>query len=163
MQRQFCPRIIACAGSLILGSMLLTGLAAGGSPPPQATGPLAPGTFRLTVTEREVSLDAYEAPLANILAEIGQRTGIPIVTLSPGVDERISIHLSLMPLDKVFKHLSPNVAISTAGGPNAPPHRIAKVYVLPKSQAKLTQVEERSTDEPFQFTFDPSQYVKQSH
>lgn len=143
---------------LTLGGILLTGLAAAQSTPLQATSFLAAGTYRLTLTERELSVDAYEAPLATILAEIGQRTGIPIVTMYPGVDERITIHLSLMPLDKALKQLTPNVAIATAQGPNAPPHRIAKVYVLPKGQAQLPQLVENSGDGPFQFTFDPSQH-----
>jgi len=143
---------------LILGGLLLTSPAAAQSTPPQANSFLATGTYRLTVTDRELSLDAREASLAAILAEIGQRTGIPIVTMSPGVDERITIHLSPMPLDKALKQLAPNVAIATAKGPNAPAHRIAKVYVLPKGQTKLAQVEEHAKSGPFQFTFDPSQH-----
>jgi type II secretory pathway component GspD/PulD (secretin) len=142
---------------LLLGGVLLTGLAAAQSTPPQANSFLAMGTYRLTVTERELSLDANEGPLAAILAEIGQRTGIPISVYS-GMNERITIHLSPMPLDRALKQLSQNVAIATARGPHAPPHRIAKVYVLPKGQTQLTQLDERPTPEPFQFTFDPSQH-----
>jgi type II secretory pathway component GspD/PulD (secretin) len=142
---------------LVLGGLLLAGLAMAESTPPQANSFLTTGTYRLTVTERELSLDAVEASLAAILADIEQRTGIPIVVYS-GMNERITIHLSPMPLDKALKQLAPNVAIATARGPNAPPHRIAKVYVLPKGQTKLTQLDERPTSEPFQFTFDPSQH-----
>lgn len=142
---------------LVLGGMLLTSLAAAQSMPPQANSFLATGTYRLTVTDRELSLDAAEASLAAILTEIGQRTGIPIVVYS-GMNERITIHLSQMPLDKAIKQLAPNVAIATARGPNAPPHRIAKVYVLPKGQNQLTQLDERPAGGPFQFTFDPSQH-----
>ena len=143
---------------LLLGGVLLTNLAAAEQTPPPGTSFLATGTYRLTVTERELSLDASEASLATILAEIEQRTKIPIVIMYSGVDEQITIHLSLMPLDQALKQLSPNVAIATAQGPNAPPHRIAKVYVLPKGQSKLTQLDERPAGGPFQFTFDPSQH-----
>jgi len=143
---------------LTLGGILLTGLATAQSTPPQANSFLATGTYRLTVTDRDLSLDAVEASLTAILAEIGQRTGIPIVTMSPVAEERITIHLSQMPLDKALKQLAPNLAIATAKGPNAPPHRIAKVYVLPKGQTKLAQVEENPRSGPFQFTFDPSQH-----
>jgi len=143
---------------LILGGILLMGLAAAQSTPPQANAFLATGTYLLAVTDRDLSLDASEASLGAILAEIGQRTGIPIVTMSSGVDERITIHLSKIPLDKALKQLAPNLAIATAKGPNAPPHRIAKVYVLPKGQTKPTQVEEKPRSGPFQFTFDPSQH-----
>lgn len=143
---------------LILEGLLLTGLATAQSTPPPATSFLASGAYRLTVTDRDLSLDAREASLKAILTEIGQRTGIPIVTMSSEVDERITIHLSQVPLDKALKQLAPNVAIATAKGPNAPPHRIAKVYVLPKSQTKLAQNEEHVKSGPFQFTFDPSQH-----
>jgi hypothetical protein len=143
--------------SFALGCLLLTNHAAAESMPPPANSFLATGTYRLTVTDRELSLDAAEASLAAILAEIEQHTGIPIVVYS-GMNERITIHLSQMPLDKAIKQLVPNVAIATAQGPNAPPHRIAKVYVLPKGQNKLTQVDERPAGGPFQFTFDPSQH-----
>jgi type II secretory pathway component GspD/PulD (secretin) len=141
----------------VLGGILLTGLAMAQSTPPPANSFLATGTYRLTVTDRELSLDAAEASLAAILAEIEQRTGIPIVVYS-GMNERVTIHLSPMPLDKAIKQLAPNVAIATARGPNAPPHRIAKVYVLPKGQNQLTQAEERPAGGPFQFLFDPSQH-----
>lgn len=100
---------------------MVTGIASAQSTPPQATSFLATGTYRLTVTERELSLDAREASLTAILTEIEQRTKIPIVMMYSGVDERITIHLSPMPLDKALKQLSPNVAIATARGPNAPP------------------------------------------
>ena len=118
---------------LTLAGILLAGLALAASTPPPANSFLATGTYRLTVTERELSLDAADASLAAILADIEQRTGIPIVVYS-GMNERITIHLSQMPLDKALKQIAPNVAIAKAEGPNAPPHRIAKVYVLPRGR-----------------------------
>ena len=158
MPLQSCIRMQV---GLLLGSMMLTlpltGLAVAESSPPQADSFLTTGTYRLTVTDRDLSLDAAEASLAAVLADIEQRTGIPIVVYS-GMNERITIHLSQMPLDKAIKQLAPNVAIATAKGPNAPPHRIAKVYVLPKGQAKLPQSEDSPRSGPFQFTFDPSQH-----
>lgn len=142
---------------LLLGGILLTGLAVAEPTPPPANSFLATGTYRLTVTDRELSLDANEAPLATIFSDIGQRTGIPISVYS-GMNERITIHLSQMPLDKALKQLAPNVAIATTKGPTAPAHRIAKVYVLPKGQSQLAQLDERPAGGPFQFTFDPSQH-----
>ena len=156
-QLSWSPRMNVHVMGLIMGGVLLSGLAVAESTPPPANSFLATGTYRLTVTDRELSLDAAEASLSAILAEIEQRTGIPIVVYS-GMNERITIHLSPMPLDKAIKQLVPNVAIATAQGPNAPPHRIAKIYVLPKGQNQLTQSEEISSAGPFQFTFDPSQH-----
>ena len=158
MLLQSCMKMPACYMGLLVGAILLTSVAAAQQTrPPQTTASLSPGTYRLTVTDRELSLDAAEASLAAILAEIEQRTGIPIVVY-PGMNERLTIHLSPMPLDKAIKQLVPNVAIATAQGPNAPPHRIAKIYVLPKGQNQLTQAEERPAGGPFQFSFDPSQH-----
>ncbi len=158
MQRSWSSRMTVHVVGLILGGILLTGLAAAQSTSPQSSSFLASGTYRLTVTERDLSLDASEASLVAILAEIEQRTKIPIIMMSSAVDERITIHLSQMPLDKALKQLVPSVAIATAQGPNAPAHRIAKVYVLPKGQSKLAQLDERPAAGPFQFTFDPSQH-----
>jgi type II secretory pathway component GspD/PulD (secretin) len=155
----------------ILGGILLTGLAAGQPLPPQAASPLAPGTFRLRVTGHEVSIEAQEASVAAIFADIGQRTGIPVV-IHPGVDERITIHFTRVALAEALKQLTPNVALVTAQGPDAPPHRIAKVYVFAQGQARPSQLEgapasqaETANDAaarpaPFQFTFDPSQHMK---
>ena len=53
----------------VLGGILLTGLAMAQSTPPPANSFLATGTYRLTVTDRELSLDAAEASLAAILAD----------------------------------------------------------------------------------------------
>jgi hypothetical protein len=153
--------------------MMLIDLAAAQPTPPHAASPLAPGTFRLTVTEREVSLEAQEASVAAIFTDIGQRTGIPMV-IYPGVDERITIRLTHVALDEALKRLTPNVAIVTAQGMDAPPHRIAKVYVFATGQARPPQragapspQAETANDAaarpaPFQFTFDPSQHMKPS-
>lgn len=185
MQLQLCSitriRLVGC----LLGSMILTGLAAAQSIPLQAAPPIDPGTFHLTVTEREVSLEAQEASVAAIFAEIGQRTGIPMV-IYPGVDERITIQLTRVALHEALKRLTNNVAILTARSTDAPLHRITKVYVFATGYTKPPQVDgspippqapvtgdtTRSQAEtanravarpaPFQFTFDPSQHMKQS-
>jgi hypothetical protein len=119
------------------------------------------------VTAHEVSLEAQDASVAAILAAIGQRTGIPMV-MYPGVDERITIHFTRVALDEALTQLTPNVVIRTASGPDAPPHRIAKVYVFAKGQARPqragapapqaeTAPDTAARPAPFQFTFDPSQ------
>jgi type II secretory pathway component GspD/PulD (secretin) len=159
---------------------MLTALAAAQevSSPPSLS--LAAGTYRLMVTERAVSLEAQEASIAAIVADISRRTGIPIV-IYPGVDERITIHLTQVALAEALKRLAPNVAIVPAQGMDAPPHRIAKVYVFAKGQARTTVVDTRPPQRegatspqaetannavarptPFQFTFDPSQYMQRS-
>jgi hypothetical protein len=129
------------------------------------------------VTDRELSLEAQEASVATIVAEIGRRTGIPMV-IYPGVDERITTHLTRVALAEALTRLAKNVVILPAQGADAPPHRIAKVYVLAPGQARPLGVEDGpaqlqapgttgaagqahdkvSRPAPFQFTFDPSQH-----
>jgi hypothetical protein len=133
---------------------------------------LAPGTFRLTVTEGALSLEAHEASVAAIFAEIAQYTGIKIVLHIPA-DQTITTHFTQVPLREAFKRLASNVVILDAQGPQAPSHRVAKVYVLPAGQSGSSQpVPPMSQDTnvpqavtrpaPFKFTFDPSQPEKQS-
>ena len=151
--------------AFLVGGCLLTALASAqeGSSPPAL--PRAAGAFHLTVTAQEVSLEAQDASVAAIVTAIGQRTGIPTV-IYPGVDERVTIHLTRVALGAALKQVTPNVVILTAPGPDAPPHRIAKVYVFAQGQARLPQAETASEaasrPAPFQFTFDPSQHMQPS-
>jgi hypothetical protein len=154
--------------------------------PSTAEPALAPGTFRLTVTEEHLSLEAQDASVAAIFREIGQQTGIRM-TIHPGVDETITMRFARVPLRDALKRLAKNVAIVTTQAPNAPPHRIAKVYVFAAGQAGVvsggrgptrppaataketaprpptaTAKEATPRPEPFKFTFDPSQHIKPS-
>jgi hypothetical protein len=160
---------------------MLMGLAAAQPVFSQEAPALIPGTFRLRVTEREISLEAQEASVAAIVADIGQHTGIPVVVY-PGADERITIHLRRVPVDEALKRLAPNIVILPVQGTNAPPHRIAKIYVLAAGQVRPPQVDDGSAQPqapvttgaagkandgasrpaPFQFTFDPPQHMKPS-
>jgi hypothetical protein len=154
--------------AFLVGCVLLTAIATAQEGSSPSTLPLAAGTFHLNVTAHEVSLEAHDASVAAIFAALGQRTGIPMV-IYPGVDERITIHLTRVALDQALKQLTPNVVIRTASGPDAPPHRIAKVYVFAKGQARPqragasapqaeTAPDTAARPAPFQFTFDPSQH-----
>jgi hypothetical protein len=178
-----CPSRLLRKGRLAGLSLafLLTGLAAAQPMLPRAEPSLTPGTFRLTVTEREISLDAQEASSAAIVADIGRRTGIPTV-IYPGADERITIHMARVALDEALRRIATNVVILPAQGADAPPHRIAQVYVLAKGQPRPPEADSRpvlpqasrttdatghTTDAtarsaPFQFIFDPSQPTQPS-
>jgi hypothetical protein len=159
---------------LILGAMMLPGLTAAQPVPTPAVPALAPGTFHVTATAHALSLDANEAPVAAIFAEIGHQTGIPMV-VHPGVHETITIALDHVPLSEALTRLAKNVVIRTAQGAGAPPHRIAQVYVLAPGQARPPEVDGRPTrpeapgttdaaarPAPFQWTFDPSQHLQRS-
>jgi|RhiMethySRZTD1v2_1073278.scaffolds.fasta_scaffold1929193_1 hypothetical protein len=159
--------------AFLVGCCLLTAIATAQEGSSPSTLPLAAGAFHLTVTAYEVSLEAQDASVAAIVAAIGQRTGIPTV-IYPGVDERVTIHLTRVALGAALKQVTPNVVIRTALGPDAPPHRIAKVYVFAKGQARPPQragapapqaetaPDTAARPAPFQFTFDPSQHMQPS-
>jgi hypothetical protein len=159
---------------------MLTGVAAAQPTTTPAGSGLAPGTFRLKVTESALSLEANAASLAGICTAISQHTGIEIV-LHRGADRTLTMHLSQVPLREAFKRLAPNVVMVDAQGPSGPSHRIAKVYILQTGQAGVPQpgaekaaspVTPTSQDQrvpqagtrpaPFTFTFDPSQHEKPS-
>lgn len=62
-----------------LGRLMLTGVATAQPTPSPVGTALAPGTFRLTVTDSALSLEANAASLVAICTAIGQNTGIEIV------------------------------------------------------------------------------------
>jgi len=66
----WAPKMCVHVMGLVWGGILLTGLAAAQSTPPQANSFLATGTYRLTVTERELSLDTSEASAPRSLQSI---------------------------------------------------------------------------------------------
>ena len=163
---------------LVLGCLMLTGVVAAQPAPSSVGSTLAPGTFRLKVTDNALSLEANAASLAAICTAISQHTGIEIV-LQRGADQTLTTQLSQVPLREAFKRLAPNIVMMDAQGPSVPSHRIAKVYILPTGQAggpqpgaarvaspvtptsqdkRVPQADTRPT--PFSFTFDPSQHEK---
>jgi len=151
------------AWRLVLGSLILAGTVVACPPPSRANTALAPGDFRLTVTDSAVSVEANEANIAAIFAAISQQAGIAIV-VHHGVDQTITTHFVQVPFREAFKRLAPNIVILDAHGAQAPPYRVAKVYVLPEGQSSVlqdTQVPQVVTrPKPFTFTFDPSQPAK---
>jgi hypothetical protein len=159
---------------------MLTGVAAAQFTPAPVDSALAPGTFRLTVTDSGLSLDANAASLTAICTAIGHQTGIEIV-LNQGAEQTLTMRLAHVPLREAFKRLAPNVVMVDAQGPSVPLHRIAKVYILQAGQEGVSQpvaeeaaspVASTSQDTrgpqagprpaPFTFTFDPLQHEKQS-
>jgi hypothetical protein len=157
----------------VVGSVWLARTAAAQPQTSVPASPLTPGTFRLAVTGESVSLEAQAASMRVILAEIGRQTGITM-RISGAVDDTITLHVDRVPLREALTRLAKNVVIVNAQGPNAPPHGIAAVYVLTAGQAGVPHVVQdrppppgetgqkpAARPAPFQFTFDPSQHVKQ--
>lgn len=167
------------AWGFVLGCLMLTGVATAQSTPSPVAPALAPGTFRLTVTDSVLSLEANAASLAAICTAIDQQTGIEIVLYHSAV-QTLTTHLAHVPWRGAFKRLAPNVVMVDAQEPLVPSHRIAKVYILQAGQAGASQpVAEEATSpvppmsqgtpmpqavmrpKPFTFTFDPLQPGKQ--
>lgn len=157
---------------LLLGCLMVTEIAAAQSVQSLPGTSLAPGTIRLTVTDGHLSLEAEEASVVTIFAEIGQQTGIEM-EIHLGTEETITTHFDHVPLQDALKRLAKNVAMLSAQAPDAPTHRITKVYVYPEGQEgalplskgnipykTATTRRDASRPQPFQFTLDPSQYMK---
>jgi hypothetical protein len=109
-----------------------------------------------------MTLEAYEASVHEICAEIGRQTGIEIL-LYPGPDTTITTHFEQVPFREAFRRLASNVVIVEAHGPRIPPHQIAKVYILHEGQPGHAHTvggtrtsQPQTPPAPFQFTFDPS-------
>lgn len=126
---------------LVMGCIILTSIAEAQNETTQLS-PLAIGTFRLTVTENKVSLEAYKASVAVIFAEIGQRLGIK---MNLNTNEIITTRFESVPLSEALKRLAGNIAIITTQDSNDMSDHITKVYVFGKGQFKLSQVEESTT------------------
>lgn len=148
---------------LALGVFMLPGLVVAQQAPSVATPALTSGMFRLTVTERAITLEAYEASVQEIFAEIGRQTGIEML-LYPGPDKTVTTHFEQVPFREAFKRLAPNIVIVEAHEPRIPPHQIAKVYVLQEGQPRHAPTvrgtrtpQPQTPPAPFQFTFDPLQ------
>lgn len=146
---------------LALRVCMLPGLVIAQPAPSVVTPALTAGTFRLTVTERAMTLEAYEASGHEIFAEIGRQTGIEML-LYPGPDTTVTTHFEQVPFRDAFRRLAPNGVIVEAHGPRLPPHQIAKVYVLQEGQpghahtvGETRTPQPQTPPAPFQFTFDP--------
>lgn len=127
--------------SLVMGCIILTSIASAQNETTQLS-PLAIGTFRLTVTENKVSLEANKASVAVIFAEIGQRLGIK---MNLNTNEIITTRFESVPLFEALKRLAKNIVIITTQGSNDMSDHITKVYVFGKGQINLSQVEESTT------------------
>jgi hypothetical protein len=131
------------------------------------------GTFRLTVAQGRLSLEANGAPVAKIFDEIGKQAGIAVES-SIGPEEKITIQLDRVPLEQAIKRLVKNVTIFYAQDRKNKTHRIARVVVLPEGRQKAPKAEASKAQpqkakgsepaakpEPFRFEFDPAKFMEE--
>ena len=127
----------------------------------------SPQAFTLTVQAQRLSLQAHEASLKAILAQIGRELGIDVVVHLPA-DETITVTFDRLPVVEALKQLSPNYAyvVDTARGDRS----ITKIIVLSPGESTtrplLPALHQRRTHEmvrpqPFKFEFDPSKAMQE--
>jgi len=90
------------------------------------------GSFHLSISEGLISLQAREADLKEVLAEISKITGVEIV-FDRHLAKRISVSFFNKPLDEALKRIAQNRGIVFAQEPGKEDWRIMRVVVLPGS------------------------------
>jgi hypothetical protein len=128
--------------------------------------PLA-ADFLLTIQDNLLSLNAKEASLAQLLAEIGRRMNIEVMVESPAED-KITLTFDRLSLEEAlqrFRNYTNLVYFESAPG------QITKIVLFPRAattglrnpattESDLTRQPGKGAprQEPFKFEFDPSQH-----
>jgi hypothetical protein len=123
-------------------------------------------SFKVKVNEGYLSVNAYHAPLAKVLNEIGKQAGIA-VDGNIGPEETITIQFDEVALEEGLKRLAKNISIIYTKNPKGKTPRIARIVVLPERQKTPPVRVEAPTKssrtgepppqpEPFKFEFDPT-------
>lgn len=138
-----------------------------------------PGTFQVKVSKDYISLEANQAPLVQIFAEIGRQAKITFDT-NVAPEEKITIRLDRVPIEEGIRQLAKNVSFFYAENPTDKTQRIERVVVLStgsgvSGQGKVSsQAEKRNQpapqqaetskpppqSEPFKFEFDPGKFAE---
>ena len=85
--------------------------------------------FQVNVSDGYLSLVADQAPLAQVLEEIGKQARITIQT-NIGPEEKITKHLDRVPLEDGIRQLGKNVSVFYAQDANTKARHIVRVVVL---------------------------------
>jgi len=153
------------AAAMLLAHLLTVGQAA--EQPRPAKGQAA-GTFQLKVSQGYLTLDAAEAPLAQVLQEIGKQAKITFDS-NIGPEEKITIRLERVPLEEGIKQLAKNVTVFYTENSKDKSRRISRVVVLSEGKGSTPVPAKTSTQpekvnkvapqpEPFKFEFDPGKF-----
>ena len=102
-------------------------------------------TFRVNVSDGYLSLVADQAPLAQVLEEIGKQARITIQT-NIGPEEKITKHLDRVPLEDGIRQLGKNVSVFYAQDANTKARHIVRVVVL--SEVKGTASPAKTASQP---------------
>jgi hypothetical protein len=163
--------------AVILAGFMTTGQAA---EQPRTAKSQPPGTFIVQVSNDKLSLNANQAPLAQIFQEIGKQAKITFDS-NIGLEEKITIQLDQVPLEEGIKQLAKNATVFYAENPKDKTRRITRVVVLAEGSGvsgqprmssqpeKLSEPAPQATTikkpapqpEPFKFEFDPGKFAKE--
>jgi hypothetical protein len=103
------------------------------------------GAFQVNVSDGYLSLLANQAPLAQVLEEIGKQARITIQT-NIGPEEKITKHLDRVPLEDGIRQLGKNVSVFYAQDANTKARHILRVVVL--SEVKGTASPAKTPSQP---------------
>jgi hypothetical protein len=137
------------------------------------------GTFQLKVSNDYLSLQADQAPLAQILQEIAKQAKITIDS-NIGPEETVTVRLDRVPLEDGIRQLTKNISVFYTQDARTNTRRIARVVVLseakgPTGQTKAASQPEKVDEpaakpakttkpqqqpEPFKFDFDPRKFAE---
>jgi len=98
--------------------------------------PVAANTFNVELVNDEISVEANNANLRELLAEIEKRTGIPVKFVEDAPEERVSVTVGLTTLEKVIEKITPNHMIvrENKGGTSS----IKEVIIIPASSGNTS-------------------------
>ena len=131
----------------------------------------SPGTFQIKVSQGNLSLEATQAPVLQILQDIGKQAKITVDT-NIGPEEKVTIHLDRVPLEEGIKRLAKTVTVFYTENPKDKSRRISRVVVLSEGKEGVPTQAKASTQpvkvdkpaqqpEPFKFEFDPAKLSKE--
>ena len=135
------------------------------------------GAFQVKVSKGSLSLQAQEAPLVQILGEIGKQASIMIES-NIGPEEKVTTRLDSVPLEEGIRQLAKNVSVVYATSPRDKTKRIERIVVLSEGSGvsgktkgtsqpenvkqSVPQAAKASKplpqSEPFKFEFDPAKF-----
>jgi len=136
---------------------------------PKKIEPPPTGAFQVNVSDGYLSLLANQAPLAQVLEEIGKQARITIQT-NIGPEEKITKHLDRVRLEDGIRQLGKNVSVFYAQDANTKARHILRVVVLSEvkgtaspaktpsqpGEVKDSAKEATTTDKPQQTESDPT-------
>ena len=112
---------------------------------PKKNKPPPTEAFQVNVSDGYLSLVANQAPLAQVLEEIGKQARITIQT-NIGPEEKITKHLDRVPLEDGLRQLGKNVSVFYAQDAKTKARHIVRVVVL--SEVKGTASPVKTASQP---------------